>query len=377
MAACGLFTALAVGTKLYYLATVPPLLLLALTCARDEPLRDRLLNRFAPLAVGFVLGVLPIVFVMARDTEAFFFNNLFFHSKTTALYENGGIPSPHPGMDPCSRVTEVLLTLGQPTNLCLLIGIAFASLAVAAREPREMRDLELAAVLPFSLLAMSSAAVTSMNPLWPQYAAMPVPFAVLLICGLDRLQQGANRRSYRRLLYVTGAVSLLYGGGHLARSLPRLFSYDQWMPIQLHRQSLAVRRLVPRDTDGGPLATLMPIFAVESGLPVDIRFSTGVFLYWIGDTLTARERQHYSAVSRKTIEKDLEVSPPCAILVGGYPWTDEEPLVRFAERHNYIRFDSRDDRDLQQLVLYARRQGFVKPDEGRLLTRRQSTPGAE
>jgi hypothetical protein len=84
----------------------------------------------------------------------------------------------------------------------------------------------------------------------------------------------------------------------------------------------------------GPIATLSPIFAIEANLPVYPQFSTGPFLFRVGDLLTAEQRKHFVGTSRATVAELLDSDPPAAILAGFEKELDG-PLIEYAHVNRY------------------------------------------
>ncbi|MBX6311601.1 MAG: hypothetical protein IRY99_01560 [Isosphaeraceae bacterium] len=356
MAACGLCAALGVGTKLYYLAAVPPFLLLALAYPREESWQVRLRSGLLPLLAGLVLGLLPVAWLMIRDLRAFAFNNLIFHFKTTQYDRPLAGRDDLPGMDLVSRGRILFEALGYPTSLCIVIGIGFAALLLR-RRPWGWRSPGVAALLAALCLVLTSAAVAYMNPLWPQYFAMPVPFAILLLASLCGPLPAARRAQFRRLAIVLGVVTFAYGGVLSLRYVPWLFDYERWTPTKIRRAAQAVRRHLPPGDEGGRIATLRPLYALEAGLPFYDQFAADSFLYIIGDMLTPEERVRFVTTSPQTVEQFLRDDPPRAIVVGFYKNGSEDPLIRFAEENHYRRLDRTNDAALDVAVLYVRPSG--------------------
>jgi hypothetical protein len=179
-----------------------------------------------------------------------------------------------------------------------------------------------------------------------------VPCAILVFAALHGQLHGSSRRANLRLAWILAGVCFLTNGYIVFKKLPTLVSPAQFVPMEFHRTAIAVRRLVDRSAKAGPVATLMPIYPLEARLPIYDELSTGIFLYWIGDRLTEAERRQYVGTGPGSIERLLEERPPCAILVGNY-LQEDAPFIRYAQRHNYQRFDNRDDPDLAKLVLYV------------------------
>jgi hypothetical protein len=86
------------------------------------------------------------------------------------------------------------------------------------------------------------------------------------------------------------------------------------------------------------IATLSPLFVIESNLPIYSELSTGPFLYRVGDLLTPEQRNRFVGTSPKSIGYLFAEDPPAAILIG-FEGALDKPLVEYAIIHNYKKID--------------------------------------
>ncbi len=84
------------------------------------------------------------------------------------------------------------------------------------------------------------------------------------------------------------------------------------------------------------IATLSPLFVIESNLPIYLELSTGPFLYRIGDLLTTEQRNNYKGTSYNNLSQFLEKDKPVAILTG-FEGTLDYPFIDFATKNNYLK----------------------------------------
>ncbi len=66
----------------------------------------------------------------------------------------------------------------------------------------------------------------------------------------------------------------------------------------------------------GEIATLSPLRVIDSGLPLDRRFATGVFVYRSARLRTAAELERWHAVGPQTLAAAFDQSPPALLLTG-------------------------------------------------------------
>jgi hypothetical protein len=99
-----------------------------------------------------------------------------------------------------------------------------------------------------------------------------------------------------------------------------------------------VKTSAPSSGSPGKILTLSPVYAIESDLPIYPELATGSFVFRIGDRLSQEERERYHATSVSTIGDLLDADPPAAILVGDEGEL-ENPLLDYAQKHNYAPYD--------------------------------------
>jgi hypothetical protein len=73
---------------------------------------------------------------------------------------------------------------------------------------------------------------------------------------------------------------------------------------------------------------------MEANLPLYPQFSTGPFLYRIGDLLTPELRKKFVGTSQGTVGELLNADPPAAILAG-FEKDLDNPLIEYARAHDY------------------------------------------
>jgi hypothetical protein len=114
---------------------------------------------------------------------------------------------------------------------------------------------------------------------------------------------------------------------------------ENWFASQVERGAANIRRILEAREISGRVATLQPLWAIEAGLPVYEEFSTGPFMFSIGDRLSDRQRQLAIVTSPRYLEERFGKEPPAAILTGFYGrdllW-EETALTRYARSHGYL-----------------------------------------
>jgi hypothetical protein len=89
---------------------------------------------------------------------------------------------------------------------------------------------------------------------------------------------------------------------------------------------------------GDKVATLLPIYPLEAGLPVYPEFATGQFAFRIAPFTSAKLARNYRMVAAEGIEALFDADPPAAMLLG-YDTELEAPMLRYAMAHGYRRVE--------------------------------------
>lgn len=92
---------------------------------------------------------------------------------------------------------------------------------------------------------------------------------------------------------------------------------ETWIALRSHDVSTNVQNVLIENgiaTDR-KIATLSPIYAIESNLPTYSELSTGPFLFRVGDLLTPEQRKHFAGTSAESLDNLFAEDPPAAILV--------------------------------------------------------------
>jgi hypothetical protein len=355
MSLCGFFVGLAVGTKAYYLAAAPPLLLACAVHGAPPRRVARVATSAASFLAGMILGLLPASYYFRRHADVFVFDNVVFHRLNTMWRREIGYEWT---MGPFSKLQFLKGQWEDPSNVALLVALLFLAargLRPAGGTGLVARGLRPDLLLCAGLVAATTAGALLPTPLWPHYFAMPVPFVVLLLAALCRQASDAgDGEMARTALRVAVIICVAFALPRMLTSLAALRHRDRWVPLVVHDTGVKIRAQVLKpggDGRVGRVATLSPMYAVEAGLPIYPELATGVFLYRVGDFLSSAERERYVATSPRTLAGLLDADPPSAVVTGGDKFEGEleAPFVAYAEQRGY------EKQDVGGLRLYLRR----------------------
>jgi hypothetical protein len=351
---CGLFIGLSVSTKLYYAAVLAIEFLFFLYLLRSDG-RKLIGAESAWLGSGTLLGLFPTLYFALKSTSVFIFNNMTYHTLTALRFAESPIDVP---VSLSAKLAWVGLTVANSISTLTLLTLLFLLVVFCWRrsfQGRENTSINAAVFQQQALLLLIGCGLVSMlvalfmTPVWLQYLALPIPFTILIAAALYR-QLNIDRRNVIQLVAVLGIgfsflstfpgviVSELTHTGESRRSSWVGFSFadiGEDLGVELRANGVS-----------GKIATMRPLYVLESGYPIHEGFSTGPFLYSVSQELSEDQRKNLHAVSRTSIASDFVEERPAAILVGFYQWDPavddfigEAALEEYARSENANRID--------------------------------------
>jgi hypothetical protein len=329
----GFCIAVAVGAKLYYALLVVPFMVSAILFPRSQGTKRRILFMFAPLTIGIVIGLLPVLYFMIRDYDAFMFNNLSFHMMNTRLFRIAGYPY---NMTLSSKIQFAKTVFFQPENLILISCIVIAFVCshfngFFGNVKAVIHSARLELFLSCGLFATAIPIVIIPTPVWRQYFAVPVSIGFLVLVSVYPLIPRPDWLSYKRMLIAFTLLAFIDRGPWLINHAD-----DDWVGIKSHKISQRIQEEVGVVGCTRKMATIFPIYAVEAGIPIYPELATGAFLLQLGDLLTPEQRAEYHGTSPETIRQLMDEEPPGSIFIG-FKGGSEMPLSSYANDHGYQR----------------------------------------
>ena len=157
---------------------------------------------------------------------------------------------------------------------------------------------------------------------------------------------------------LAGAVLvIILGAPRLAQGLGAWRSLSDATVFSTDRAGSTLRALLTEHgVQDEKVATLMPVYPVEAGLPVYNEFATGQFAYRIMPYAGPDLRAQYRAVGPDQVAGFLAADPPGSLLLGFEPEL-EAPFLQFARDRGYLRIDETGIEDRYgKAVLYVRQK---------------------
>lgn len=311
----GIFLGLSIGCKLYYAALLVPFGLTLLIAPRSRPIRVRFTHGVAPLLAGTLLALLPVLYYILAAPAAFWFDNVEYHRLTASWRALTGFSI---GMNWPDKLRFVAALAVRPTNLFLLAAMAMLAWPfrkAVGRDDVLQAEGDFRAVFCWTAFGVALLAALLPRPLWDQYFAFPLSFAVLLFFVQWERVARFYPRPARTLLLVLLGLQIAFGGFELLKAGLAIRRIDAWTPMKVHWAAARLQWDLP-DVGAGKVATLSPLLALEAGQSIYPQFSAGPFCYRLGDWLTAERARRFACVTPGSLEPLLAADPPGAIVVG-------------------------------------------------------------
>ena len=319
----GVMVSLTIGLKANYIILAPFFALATLIAPRGVSIGQRLIRGGSPLAMGGVIGGLPVLAHLALDPEGFIAHTLRYFTELQPAYWRSV-----DGPKTVSIAEKILLAedvwmsgviLMAAATCAVLCGIV--ALRSGARALFDWRLLILSGLLGCSVLVAFVP-----TPSFPQYFVPPVPFLILLMIVLAGMVEEESRAFMHVLLIVFAMLGLVTGA---SRVLPGLLAFrhpETWQSLAIHRE---IRMLGSAAglARGARIAALTPVPVVEGGYAIYPEFAAGQFVYRVAPYIAPADRRFYRTTSPGELFAFLDANPPAAILVD----TGEPVEARFAD----------------------------------------------
>jgi len=291
-------------------------------------LRRRFESAVAFLVSSAIVLIWPI-WLIASAPRAFFLNVFWIPVLNGKwLHEIGMVHN------------KVGLTFGSLTTVGYLAiistGIYLCVVLVLCRHKLKGVNTGKALVVFLVAVAMFGIAYIPLT-MWRQYLAMPVSFLVL---GFAYPLMWLRKFSYIKyfkiglIIFIVGIVMTVTSHTIVLRRIPRLFSFENWVPVKVHRisEDIAAKIKEPK-----LILTLAPLYAIEGGSDIYTEFSAGPFVYRVADYISSWNLDITHTTGPRTLKKLVEKSPPSAVILGVEPEFLEAALFKAAVEADWER----------------------------------------
>jgi hypothetical protein len=325
----GFLISSAVGTRASLVTLVLPMVLGLFFISSQSTFKE-FVKLNLPFWAGFIVALLPSIYLFSQAPNNFFFGNLEY-AKLNTMYR---IDTEFYGAFSLSDKVRFMFkhVLGEPGNFMLIIGASFFSLTSIVMPARPSTLFLKMQILLMMMVAFSLIGSLLPTPSWYQYFYAPIPFMVL--CGAMGMAQFISdhpeSQKWNILLLVTFA---LYGGLYASHDIKQTVSIMQvksWQPVQVHIIGMKLKQSL----GAGKVLTLSPVYPLEGGLYIYPALATGPFAWRTSNLISDEQRNRYNILSEVNLNAKMVNDPPVAILVG-LERNIEDPLISYAKTNGY------------------------------------------
>lgn len=329
--AAGVMLSVAVGLKVSAVAVLPAVIVACLIVPRDLGLAARLRRLVLPVALGGIVGALPLIWLALRMPDVFFAHIMGYHlGPHVAFWQANAASEPGLALDLRGKLQ---LAQGIWLSGASLLAVFVPVLALVLRPGR------VAGVVWMVAGAIAGAAVIGFlpSPGFPQYYAMPLAGLPLLTALLYARLDPARRAVMAPVLAAAAIVMIGLAAPRLGMGLIGLGQPDRLTPARVAQGARALSDAMSQAglAHAGPIATLSPIYPLQAGFAIYPEFAAGPFAYRVADVTPPDLRALYAMAGPRDLDALFDATPPAAILTGFDPEL-EAGLTGFARSHGYL-----------------------------------------
>ncbi len=243
--AAGVLLGLATGVRLFGIVPWGAFGLVCLACSLRGDLRDLARRALIPLAVGFLLGLIPTIVLAALSPEATYFGVWRYHQLRSVA---------PPLLDRLKNLVALVgVIAGEQPQLMVLAGLALGGLALLKQGWRDLPAGERLFWLGAgAILAAYTLANSIPWPVFPQYFTATLPIFLFPFAGLACAKLAKNPRAALLVAVLTlagGALGFARGGAE------RWSAHPHWTPRSYR---LACAEIARRTPPGGRVVAFWP-----------------------------------------------------------------------------------------------------------------------
>ncbi len=315
----GLFVAVAGGIKLYYLAMIAPFIISAFLFPASYSFLHKIKYSLAPLLGGFLTGLLPVLYYYINDPQLFLFNNLGFHTLNYEWHLENNFLTAAGTATVYSKLRFIVQVAGWQTIMPVIFAgvIGIILLFFNFKSVRDIFAQFITNKKPFVIGAVLIVTVMSaLQPpsLWQHHLAYPFPFIILFIVSIYPALADHFKKIFMSVIAVAVLFVSVYGIPIASLHVQNLTSTDRWTPVGYHHEAQSITHHVP---DNNKIATIEPLLVLEGGRMIYPEFSTGHFLFQIGDKLDPGQKERHRTTSMSSLTEWIGYKQPPSIVVPG------------------------------------------------------------
>ncbi len=338
---CGVLLGIAIGIRLSF-AVAPAAFFAHLVIDRPDSSPWWPLRKGLTLTAGILVGLAPPIYLLVRAPEAFMFGN-FTYANLNTLYFQDRLPSIRLTL-PGKFLYLIVMLLWAGNSV---IAASFAYFAVyrclCRSGERVLHWREIVFCSLWAAAMVIGAWLPTPSHLQYYFSVLP-PLLLAVVYSLASLQTSDLRLLFphRRVLYLAAAICLIPAVAEYRKVLS-LIRPGNWVPLAIHQEGLEVARL----TGARRILTLSPIVPLEGRGAIYRELATGPFSFRVSGFVESQTRASMKMPDRKNLESWLRGQAPAAVFTGLERDHDlEQPLIDYARRYDYQRYDLTSGRTL-------------------------------
>ena len=298
-------------------------IMLLVLCAGSA--KERLKTAIVFLIAPFIVLIMPL-WTMLQSPHAFFINVFEMPLLRMRLIHRMNLMM---GVTLYGKFAKILTNATEPRGIFpFLVAIFLIALIVWCRRNLEISNAMnalLAVLVPVVFLVI---ALCSPIFLYEHFAKL-VPFIIVSfaypLLYLRKLGAGSPHKLFRIASIVVVACTFSQAASQpILQRAAVVFRPQNWVPIKMHQISEEVAR---RIKEPKLVATLSPLYALESGCDIYLELSSGWDGCKIASALPASKREITNTLSPKTFREMIEQRPPSGIVITIDPSQEEVPRI--------------------------------------------------
>lgn len=309
----GALAAMAVGSKISYVFFPAGLLIYLLRV-------DWRAKTFSTLwlALGGLLGSVPMLYYAVIAPEGFLYGNLGYHSTAPfEWYASRGLEGRLTFMDQMVQIRRFFLSSPVTWATVTVIALIAAWHLAKGKMGNFVGRLKLEghAVLPLLCLLAIPMCILP-KPTWIQYFVLIVPLMIVLAAVMVRASQPDARPVFHFLYAVLALVAAVPGAWKMGHNLSGLVDKTAWADKEITK---IVDQLVSIQQETGKtlkVATLSPMHVLDANVDTYPELASGPFYYRTSYLQTEAFTAAIKGVSKSGLASFLDSSPPDVILIG-------------------------------------------------------------
>ncbi len=339
MLAVGLCLGIACGMKVSAVAFVLPIALSTFVAHRHLDFPARLRRVVLPVLCGGLIAGAPLLLLMVRDFDLFFAHVVGFHTGPHVAYWREAIAAGLGdgvafGLNDKLQLAYASWLSGSALLLSLLIGVLL-TFGISRFGLLGLFD-NVALWVTLFVLAATMAMSFVPTPAFIQYYAPPLVMLPVLLAVVARDVLPSVDRLFAPMLVATMMLMAVLGLPRLGPGVVSALRLADTTVSDIQRGGAELATIAAVSAHPtNPVATFLPIYPLEAGLPVYAELATGQFAYRIKDVTAPDLAEHYVMAGPSDIDELFAETPPSVILVGYEPRL-EAPMIAWAEANGYV-----------------------------------------